>query len=779
MSFLNSNNAEYLSARITQKGRMAIAKGDFKIEYFQIGDSEFDYSTSLTNQKVFSPLDKEGGVKYPFLYKNGDTDLTTYGTPISNYLTPVPLRNAMSPAGFVSYSYAPTIECSTQKIPFTRISGSTSLVVTTGNDYQTTNYITVVFKPFSGATNTITGKTNSLVYRILSISGNTLTLDRSLPNLSGLTGNVEVVCNKCLLPELTDDTQLDPWTMNIVWDKGIIGTTSDDESLTGYTSNIYQSTKQFLGYTTSSGQTFVSAQGLSSTGFTITGTSFANSMSTGSTDGDDIIMVTPEDQRTIAIIHYSELGDIDDNPERFFKYDDYISSSTLTGSTVAIDKNGDDISDLEYFEVYIPFILYHRTKCFKKIKVDVTTAGSFRFKDCNGDDFNLSLSVGNNQIITGNTFNNIDISTISGTSVYTISEYTEPNTIGAKFTMDSTPYFVKSKITTTKQSLEFRYLLDENGYKVGKVFINNKIIVFDDQELVAVLDYRSNRKYTLPSPRVYATPTNSTASNSMLPGTTGTTGHTVWITYMLEYTGNTKLNSLPCNYFNKVSLRDVNGGCTMSTPSNVSFKFGDSTISEFGFLNTNTTGITEGFVANKFSVLVQIVTGATETPEYNKWRKIDLTSEVGGDESSLISISGFIGKTFTITNTQYVAASSNVFDLETHFSGLATNYLGDTSSTTQPQFGDEQPFPGSIKLVRASDIEQMNFLINLPTGTFGDWDSKVYQQNPTFVRYDSATRPNITEVALLNSNKESLVVAKTPTPIKRNGAQVFAVKLDF
>jgi hypothetical protein len=37
----------------------------------------------------------------------------------------------------------------------------------------------------------------------------------------------------------------------------------------------------------------------------------------------------------------------------------------------------------------------------------------------------------------------------------------------------------------------------------------------------------------------------------------------------------------------------------------------------------------------------------------------------------------------------------------------------------------------------------------------------------------------ITEVALLDSNKEALVVAKTPTPVKRSGTQVFAVKLDF
>jgi hypothetical protein len=74
----------------------------------------------------------------------------------------------------------------------------------------------------------------------------------------------------------------------------------------------------------------------------------------------------------------------------------------------------------------------------------------------------------------------------------------------------------------------------------------------------------------------------------------------------------------------------------------------------------------------------------------------------------------------------------------------------------------------------------MNFLINLPVGTFGDIvnSDNGFSQNPTHP-ITGTTPTYITEVALLNSNKESLVVAKTPTPIKRNGVQVFAIKLDL
>jgi hypothetical protein len=72
-------------------------------------------------------------------------------------------------------------------------------------------------------------------------------------------------------------------------------------------------------------------------------------------------------------------------------------------------------------------------------------------------------------------------------------------------------------------------------------------------------------------------------------------------------------------------------------------------------------------------------------------------------------------------------------------------------------------------MVRATDIEEMKFLVNLPASKFHS------SQNPTYVSGD----PKITEVALLNSNKKALVIAKTATPISRVGSQVFSVKLDF
>ena len=64
----------------------------------------------------------------------------------------------------------------------------------------------------------------------------------------------------------------------------------------------------------------------------------------------------------------------------------------------------------------------------------------------------------------------------------------------------------------------------------------------------------------------------------------------------------------------------------------------------------------------------------------------------------------------------------------------------------------------------------MNYLINLPSGQFDT------TQNPSYV---SGVDKRITEVALLDSNKNVLVMAKTSKPIVRAGTQVVAVKIDI
>lgn len=694
MSFLSTNNSEFLSARITQKGRNAIAKGSFNINYFQIGDSEYDYNlifsglTGNTNhQMIMSPSDRESGIKYPYKI-DSSTSGTTYGVPVNNNIAPESIRNVMGAAGFVTESEAPIIKTYTELHPLTMITGGTTLLVTSGNKFNETDTVTIAFTTFGGVdpeNPVITGVSTSLVYKIISITGNTLTLDRPFPDLSVLSGNFQIVVNyaeleypitgtTCQQPTIDNLHQHNPWTLDVVWDSlRPIGTNNsgNENSLSGYTSNKHTSTKEYLGYSTNTGQTFTDL-----TGGTITyPTSYKNSF-------DEIINVTPEDQRSIAVIHYSELGNLINDPERFYKYDDYIS--TLTTDPIYLDLNDNELTDTEYFEVYIPFIHYHR------------------------------------HIHSG-------------------------TTIGALFTMDSTDYYINSTINN-KHKLLFRYLLDLQNNKVGKVFPNNKIVVFDDQELVAILDLRSNRRYTLPAPKLNLI--NSDTNTSFFTNS----GQTLWFTYALSNQNDT-LNGLPCNYYSKID--------STTTPSNVGFKFSGD---EFHFIGGNFTDFTTGYIAQNFYIFYQI-TNVGDLPESDNWMWYDYTDRVGGNGVSYINPTGLTGTTFTLTFEQ-IDPSNPIINYQFNLDEImGTNY----TSLTNTQFGEEQTFPGSVRLVRASDIESMNFLVNLPSTQFTE------TQNPTYVSGDK----RITEIALLDSNKEPLVVAKTPIPIKRIGTQVFSLKLDF
>jgi hypothetical protein len=717
MSFLNSNTSEYLSARITQKGRNSIAKGDFNIEFFQVGDSEFDYDTQLSNltgitthQKVMAPFDKNSSIKYPYKLTTSN-DSTTFGSPIRNSSTET-IRNVMGPAGYVGNNLGYVDEvcegseifCTTQRINFATLSGSTTISFT-GETFSDCEFITLVLDQFGGSDPNIpviTGNSTSLIYKVISFtsgSTHTMVLDRPTPNITGLTGSAQIVCNKCeveypievdatCLPSPIDPSdQQNPWTLNVVWTTKPIGDggATVDEELSGYTSNRYASAKEYFGYT-STGQTFTNFTG----GTLAYPTSYFNSF-------NEQILVKPIEQRCVAIIHYSELGDTINDPERFFKYDDYISYSNNSENTVATNSDGDEITDTDYFEIFIPLIYYHRS---------------------------------------------------TGT------------TAGQVFKMDTTNYYVRSTKNSNHSEL-FRYLIDEVGNKVGKVFPHNKLVIFDDQELVAILDYRSNRRFTLGAPKVSAIPSDDSPQDSLI---SGTTSQTYWVTYMLSNSNTaSSFNYLPCNYFSKVEVNFDEDECNITSPSNISVRFSGNT---FQHMESAFSGFTNGFIAKNFKVLIQETTdNANRLPLPNQWRVIDFTTEAGGTGTNYLNPTGLTATSFVINFEDYDDAP--LFDLETY---MGTDYLHTTGMTTNPpQFGDEQPFPGSVRLVRATDIEVFSFTINLPSTQF------IQTQNPTYV----SGNKYVTEVALLNSNKDVMVIAKTSTPIKRVGTQVFSVDLDF
>jgi hypothetical protein len=413
------------------------------------------------------------------------------------------------------------------------------------------------------------------------------------------------------------------WTLSTVWDKNPIGDASNS-----YTTNPYVGVKNLLGYSSSSGQTYN------------TGTTIYDTFGTG-------VTISPEEQKAIAILHYTQSGTTGD-PYRFFKYDDYICIDNITGQTS--------------FNVTLSSIMYHRS--------------------------------------------------LLGTS-------------GATFTMGTVDKKMISSYNS-RYELPYRDLVDSQTNRVGKIFHNQKLVVFDDEEIVAALDTSSSRNYTLTAPKVDVLVT----SNS--PITDLTVGKTMWVTY--KFGGGTVSDDLPCNYFMKVT------GST--NDENVTVKFNSG-----GFKHLNS-----GYTATEFYILTQINTG--QTPSSTLWYKREYTSDLGGS-ANINNIK--TGHTFTINQTK-----------------IAEAIAGGTYSSGLSSFGTDRALTGAtisgtVALVRSSDIEEMVFNLNLPTNTFKT------SQNPTYV----SGNPKITEVALLNSNKETLAMGKLASPIPRDGNQVIQVKLDF
>ena len=309
-----------------------------------------------------------------------------------------------------------------------------------------------------------------------------------------------------------------------------------------------------------------------------------------------------------------------------------------------------------------------------------------------------------------------------------------PGSVGITFSMGDTDYWLESTAMDVRlKQIPYRKLLDDNGLAVGKIFYNHKIIIVDDQEMVAVLDNGSNRYYTLPKPSVGLVSLDTTCNDGETTPVISSTGDTVYISYVIVNNNDNTLNGLHCNYYSKVT------GTT--SPSNVFIKF---SANDFQYLNDDDTGIYSG---HEFFILVQKVNNG-EQPSPDGWVKVDVSSEV--------TTGGIIDKT-KLQNKKFIITDSD-------FSG--TTYELDPLLNN---FGSNQVFNGNIVLARAVDIKVMRYLINLPLGTF------LITQNPTWVSGDL----RITEVNLLNENREVLVVGKTTSPISRTGSQVLSVKIDI
>jgi len=291
---------------------------------------------------------------------------------------------------------------------------------------------------------------------------------------------------------------------------------------------------------------------------------------------------------------------------------------------------------------------------------------------------------------------------------------------------------------------------NNNLNRVGKVFPDQQIIVIDDEELVAAMSYKSNRNWTLPAPKLSLVTPNICNLNNVADGILTGSNETMWVTYRFDSDEFTE--SLHCNYYSHIMGPET--GCT-DTSQNVSVRFG----AEFPFLKQ--TSLT-GFTANQLKLICQ-KTATGSRPDPTLWRYIDVTNEISATTiGGFLTMSGITGTTFEISKNAYDNAL--IYNL--------SNYI-DLTPNNSPDilnFGDEYYFYGNIQTDISATIYEMKFLVTLNQNQFTN------TSNPTWT---TGTNSFVTEIGLLNAQKELLVVSKLQSPQLRQGIQQYVVKLDF
>ena len=535
MAYIIKNTSGLINTRLTDVGRRNISQGNFSISYFQIGDSEVSYNAvanyNQTNNDILmpafnaqndtgSPQSNKQNIKYPYYVQGGDGG--TYGIPfLDNKIQPV--YNSAGPKGFfvtggtqgswtaqTSSAYTVT---SNYQVDMTTLTGQTTIdiqldpafcAITSGTP-SINDYVTLILDGNGGCGDF--GTYPILTYRIQNIDPSTgttgttsftLTLDRSVPDYTSiaLSGNMaRALIYPSGMTQLYDTITPAPywqtdtlnfespcdvsnrentviWNMNIPWSVNPAGLFSSQyEGYGDYGSVTYLGTKEYLGYQEPTGQTDTSR------------VYYYNSF-------DEEIVVTPQAQKAIAIIHYTN-QDIDNvYGEKF--------------STIPYDPQNpnDDTGLARHFKLTLPTLMWHKSTG--------ATIGKTFYIDPEGYDLCKPYYIKSTE--------NVDMND-PGIRYFHLWD-TNPDTNG-------------------------------NLNRVGKVFPDQEIVVIDDEEIIAAMSYKANRNWTLTAPKLSLISPNTCNTGQDSEGILTNDTQRMWVSYRLDSTGFT--DSLHCNYYSVIT----------------------------------------------------------------------------------------------------------------------------------------------------------------------------------------------------------------------------------
>lgn len=346
-----------------------------------------------------------------------------------------------------------------------------------------------------------------------------------------------------------------------------------------------------------------------------------------------------------------------------------------------------------------------------------------------------------------------DVGTASGT------------TLGMRFTSDTI-----KKTLSTNNDVEYYDLIEFSGMSVsptmplvvGRVFPQLKIVVIDNEELVAAMSYKSNRNFTLPDLAAeLVTPVNGNCTGVLKAG------ETLFMTYWLDNvgtgtTGTTNVTTpiLPCQRYTVLDNK---------TSSDKDIQFRLDNVDHLPYMrkreDSNYDGY--GYFSDSFKVLAQVINRNTQNrPTPSEWKVIDFTStNITGNSGETINPLLFENQN---SNTTGFILTGSLYTGGTQFNLGQSLDMSNASYYGKMTFGDERLFYGNLRTHISATIYKSLFNITI------DGASIFSSSNTTF---DLGIDRYVSEIGILDNNNNLVLVGKLSRPIRLSDGTTASIEL--
>lgn len=214
MSYIINNTSPFVSIKLTEKGREQLALGQLGFSFWGIGDSELNYNreeivdsnpTDMTlsgTSRIMRPFDRQPNIKTFITPQNATSPYQPINASNMNVIKAI-VNNEATERGFFELTGASyttlltnTYTPYSQTLPNTFLNGGQSLTLSATTAFTVGDIILLrLANQTSGviATNNTTTPIPNLWYKIQGITGNTVNLDRTLPNLSADSSSSKII----------------------------------------------------------------------------------------------------------------------------------------------------------------------------------------------------------------------------------------------------------------------------------------------------------------------------------------------------------------------------------------------------------------------------------------------------------------------------------------------------------------------------------------------------------------------------------------------------------